>query len=180
MLTPASTLPSLENNFTDIYNLYHEEIFRYCYKKCGNRDMGEDMMQQTFMNTWACLQRNQTILHMRAFLYRIAHNLFINDVRKKKETSLDELMDVGFEPATDDPWHQTYCRLESEKWFKKMSNMPHKYKQILEHRFIGGLHPSEIAELLGETANTVSVSIYRGLKQLREPENILCTLDVGK
>jgi len=154
------------DDFTAIYELHHDAIFRYCYWKSRDREVGQDLMQETFLRYCICLQNGQKILQTRAFLYRIAHNLFINHVRRKKEASLDGLLETGFEPAVD-AWHITNSHLDAEKPLKKLAEMLSPYRDVLHRRFILGLPPAEIARLTGETPNTVSVRIFRGLKHLR-------------
>ena len=154
------------HDFNAIYELYKDAIFRYCLWKCRDREVGQDMVQETFLRFYLCLQAGEEVRFPRAFLYRIAHNLFINHVRKKKEVSLDQLLEAGFEPTVD-PWHETYSRLDSERPLKMLGKMRSPYKQVLHRRFIKGLDPGEIAHLTGETSNTVSVRIFRGLRHLR-------------
>lgn len=156
----------LLQEFTDVHNLYRDAIVRYCYRNCRDRDIAEDLAQATFLRFWLCLQEKKEILFARAFLYRIAHNLFIDHVRRKKETSLDELLEVGFEPSVD-PWDHTYSILDARRPLKKLAAMSKSHKQVLQYRFMKGLAPNEIATLTGESANTVSVRIFRGLKELR-------------
>ncbi len=166
-LSMTSPLPAtMLDDFTATYDLYQEAIFRYCMHKCGDRDTGKDLTQETFMRYWLCLQRNEPIEHPRAFLYRIAHNLFIDHVRRKKEASLDQLLEVGFEPSID-TWHETIGHLDAERPLAKMKKMAKVYRQVLQKRFMQGLTPANIAKLTGETTNVVSVRIFRGLKQLR-------------
>lgn len=160
------TVSAPKIDFTVVYDLYKDAIFRYCLSKSHDPDIGQDLMQETFLRFWLCLQRNEQILIARAFLYRIAHNLFVDYVRKKKEVSLDQLLETGFEPSIN-PWHQTFNRLDAEKPLQKLANMEHQYKEVLQRRFVQGLHPADIATITGETANTVSVRIFRGLKLLR-------------
>ena len=153
-------------DFLPIYDLYHEAILRHCTWKSRDADVGRDLTQETFLRFYICLQRDTKILNPRAFLYRIAHNLFINHVLKKRAESLDQLMEKGFEP-TIDPWHQTYSLLDAERPLQKLHSMPRHFKQVLTRRFIQGLGPAEIAAVTGESANTVSVRIFRGLRHLR-------------
>ncbi len=156
----------MRNDFTAIYELYQEAILRYCFWKCRDREVAEDLKQAAFLRFWICLERKDEILHARAFLYRIAHNLFVDHVRRKKEDSLDQLLETGFEPGVD-PWQQTYSRLDGERLLKKLDQMEHPYRQVLHRRFIQGFSPAEIATMTGEASNTVSVRIFRGLKHLR-------------
>jgi RNA polymerase sigma-70 factor (ECF subfamily) len=156
----------MDNNFIIIYDQYHDAIFRYCLWKSHDRAVAQDLMQETFLRFWICLQRKQKVLHTRAFLYRIAHNLFINSVRKKKEESLDHLLESGFEPVAD-PWKQTFSHLDAERPLAKLRTMKKVYKDVLCSRFLRGQSPAEIAVSTGETPNTISIRIFRGLKILR-------------
>lgn len=155
------------DDFTAVYNLHRQAITRYCLWECRDQEVGQDLAQETFMRYWQCVQRQEEILHTRAFLYRIAHNLIVDYVRKKRESSLDQLMDNGFEPSATDLWHQTDSKLDSERWIKKMNTMKHSYRNVLHQRFILGLPPADIALMTGESSNTVSVRIHRGLQSLR-------------
>lgn len=154
------------DDFTTTYDLYQVAILRYCTWKSRDPELGHDLAQETFLRYFQYLQSNKKILHTRAFLYRIAHNLFINHVRRKKEASLDALLETGFEPSVD-LWHQTNSRLDAERPLRALSTMQGSQRQVLHQRFIRGLTPAEIATRTGETANTVSVRIFRGLKHLR-------------
>ena len=153
-------------DFTATHDLYHASIFRYCLSKCRDHAVGQDLTQETFLRFWICLQRKEQILNTRAFLYRIAHNLFIDHVRRKKEASLDQLLETGFEP-TIDPWQKTFSHLDAERPLKKLAIIRKPYRKVLHHRFILGLAPREIASMTGERTNTISVRIFRGLKVLR-------------
>lgn len=154
-------------DFDTIYGLYQTPIFRYCFRKCGQEEVSKDLAQETFLRFLLCLKREEKILDPRAFLYCIARNLFIDHVRRKKADSLDQLWEeTRFEPGID-PWYQTYSRLDAERPLKKLSKMPSEYKQALHYRFIVGLLPAEIATMTGDSANTISVRIFRGLKQLQ-------------
>jgi RNA polymerase sigma-70 factor (ECF subfamily) len=156
----------IDEDFTAIYDLHQGSIARYCVCKCRDRDISQDLTQETFFRYWQCLQRKEEILNVRAFLYRIAHNLFVDHVRKKKEASLDLLLEAGFEPILD-PWPETYSRLDAERPLKKIVNMRQPYKKVLHQRFILGFTPAEIAMMSGENANTISARIFRALKLLR-------------
>jgi RNA polymerase sigma-70 factor (ECF subfamily) len=156
----------MTHDFTAIYELQNQAIYRYCLTRCRDREVAEDLVQITFLRFWLCLEREDTIINARAFLYRIAHNLIIDFVRKKKLVSLDQLLEAGFEPATD-PWHVTHSRLDAEKVFKKLSTMHDSYKDALHRRYLRGLQLSDLAAITGETTNTISVRIFRGLKNLR-------------
>lgn len=154
------------DTFTPTYDLHHAAIFRYCLNKCRDHDIGQDLTQETFLRFWQCLERKENILNARAFLYRIASNLFIDYVRRKKESSLDQLLEVGYEPSID-TWHETVSRLDAARPLRKLESMKTPFRQVLHRRYIQGFTPAQIATMTGESSNVVSVRIFRGLKDLR-------------
>jgi RNA polymerase sigma-70 factor (ECF subfamily) len=157
---------ALEQEFLAAYEEYSDAIFRHCYFRVFERERAKDLMQEVFMRAWEYLGKGEKVLNMRAFLYRIANNLIIDESRKKREASLDKLQEEGFDPGIDEK-DMMHNRIEHSRVVGTMKNLDDHYRDILVMRYMNGLSPSEIAEVTGESANTVSVRIYRGLKQLR-------------
>jgi DNA-directed RNA polymerase specialized sigma24 family protein len=50
-------------DFTTSYDLYKDAILRYCLWKSNNRDVGQDLMQETFLRFWICLRNEKKITH---------------------------------------------------------------------------------------------------------------------
>lgn len=122
-------------------------------------------MQETFVRAWGYIQQGKTIDNMRAFLYRIANNLIVDEIRKKKEVSLDDLQEKGWDPGYD-ATPEMHRKVEEGKIFALLKNLPPDYREVIIMRYVDGLSPAEIAVILGESANTVSVRLHRGIKQL--------------
>ncbi len=159
-LTPQEIL-------TKAYDEYSDAIFRHCYFRVFNRERGKELMQETFMRAWEYLLSEQEILNIRAFLYRIANNLIIDESRKKKEMSLDALQEQGFDPAGKDEVSTMKSRLEEQRVLETLKKIDSSYRETFVMRHIDGLSPAEIAEIIGESTNTVSVRLHRAVKQLR-------------
>lgn len=162
----SSTSPSVQNTFLAAYDQYSDAIFRHCYFRVFDRERGKDLMQEVFLRAWEYLAKGEEVLNMRAFLYRIANNLIVDESRKKRETSLEKLQEDGFDLGKDET-EQWQGRLDRERILGTLDQLDKGYRDILVMRYVKDLSPSEIAEMTGESANTVSVRIYRGLKQLR-------------
>lgn len=162
----SSTPPSVQESFLAAYDQYSDAIFRHCYFRVFDRERGKDLMQEVFLRAWEYLARGEEVLNMRAFLYRIANNLIVDESRKKRETSLERLQEDGFDLGKDET-EQWQSRLDRERILGTLDQLDKGYRDILVMRYVKDLSPSEIAEMTGESANTVSVRIYRGLKQLR-------------
>ena len=156
----------LRQEFETFFTDYNDAIFRHCFFKVRDRELAKDLTQESFVRLWQCLEKGDQIDNVRAFLYKIAGNLVIDHVRKKKSVSLDALAEEGFEPGQDDlPAIQN--RLDMESALVILEKVPEPYRQALVLRYVEDLDPAEIAAITGETANVISVRIHRGLEKLR-------------
>ncbi len=153
--------------FANAYDDFADTIFRHCYFRVFNRDKAKDLMQETFIKVWRYIAMGNDIENLRAFLYKTATNLIIDDSRKKKEMSLDQLQEAGVEPQFD---HQTGIenKIEMERLLKVLNQVDEKYREVIVMRYVDDLKPEEIAKIVGETANNVSVRLNRGIQKVRE------------
>lgn len=156
---------SLEAELLAAYDAHADAIFRYCYFKTGDRELAQDMTQEVFLKVWSYLRLQRSIVHIRAFLYRLADNLVIDWYRKRKSQSLDALMGEGFEPEEVD--NNIEERAEISLVLAKLQELGEDDRKLVTLRFVEGLSPREIGEILGESENTVSVRLHRTLKKLR-------------
>ena len=124
-------------------------------------------MQETFTRTWEYLIDDGHINNMKPFLYRTATNLIIDDVRRRKESSLDEMAERGFDPGHDESGRLTDL-IEGQKAQEILKKLDSAYRDVIIMRYVEELSPKEIGNIIGETENTVSVRIHRGLKKLKE------------
>lgn len=156
----------LKKSFLKAYEDYSDAIFRHCYFRLSNRERAQELMQETFMKTWEYIAGGKVVENMRAFLYRLANNLVIDEVRKKKELSLENLTNDGFQPTNTDDKLMNIV-IEVSEITKIIGNLPVQYKEVLIMRYIDDLSPKQIAEMTQESENVVSVRINRAMKQLR-------------
>ncbi len=156
----------IKNTFLNAYEDYADAIFRHCYFRLSDRERAKELMQETFVKAWDYLAKGEKIDNLRALLYRIATNLVIDDMRKKKEYSLDALQEKGFNPGISED-EQLHIKIESDKAKEMIEKLPEKYRQVVTMRYIDELSPKEIAQITKETENSVSVKINRGLAKLR-------------
>jgi len=159
----SQDIPTLIGN---AYDLYADAIFRHLYLRIGNRERAKELMQDTFVRAMQYLQKGQKIDNIRAFLYKIANNVLIDDVRKKKSLSLDELEDAGFEPEGEGE-DDIHTLLEGTRVAAVLQRLRTEDRDLIVMRFVDGMKPQEIGELLGIAPNTISVRIHRVLKELK-------------
>jgi RNA polymerase sigma-70 factor (ECF subfamily) len=152
--------------FAQAYEEYSDAIFRHCYFHTFKREEAKEIMQEAFMRTWEYIASGKEVEQVRPFLYRTATNLIINGSKKKRETSLDELQEAGFDPGAPDDKH-TRDFVEEKRVMEVLQKIEEPYRQAVMLRYIEDLSPAEIAEIIGESPNVVSVRVHRGLKQLK-------------
>ncbi|NCT00118.1 RNA polymerase sigma factor [Candidatus Parcubacteria bacterium] len=159
----------IEQEFMAAYESYSDDIFRYCSYQTSNREVALDISQDTFTKTWKYIADGKEVENIRAFLYRVAKNLIIDWRRKKKSSSLDALLDEGFDYDDDmDAMERHETGYEANLAKEALDTLKDSYKEVMTMRYIEGLSVKEIAEKLKTTENNISVRIHRGLQKLNE------------
>lgn len=157
----------MRDKFLESYEKYADPIFRFIYFRVYDREISKELTQEAFMKTWEYAAKGNQIENFRAFLYQVARNLVNSFHRDKKEQSLDQLIEEGFQPGVDEK-AQNDIKIEVKKIIRTMNRLPIKYRDILKMRYLEDLRPKEIAEIMGKTENAISVSLNRGLAKLKQ------------
>ena len=157
----------IERQFLDVYDSHADAVFRHCYFRVYSRERAKEIMQEAFMRAWECMAAGQEIQNLKALVYKIANNLVIDESRKKKEQSLEALHEAGFDPGQggEQEFHEY---VDGRQLLKQLDLVEEEYRQVVYMRFIDDLKPKEIAEVLGESVNVISVRIHRGVAKLRQ------------
>ncbi len=77
---------------------YYTAIYQYCFLHLRDRDLAEDMTQETFTRYFEALQTYTDYGKLKNYLYRIAGNIIKNYYKKKKELPMEEMSDI---PGSD-------------------------------------------------------------------------------
>lgn len=73
-----------QNAFADIVDLYKDKIYQLCYRMLGNAHEAEDIAQEAFIRAYVNIESFDVNRKFSTWLYRIATNLTIDRIRKKK------------------------------------------------------------------------------------------------
>lgn len=158
-----------EAQFLDAYKEHTDALFRYCYFKTLNKEEAKDMLQETFVKTWDYLRNGGEVINMKAFLYRTAHNIVVDHYRKKKPVSLDNLFEEGFDTSNEnDTVQDLENKIDGKEALKLLDKIPKAYREVIYMQYVDGLGAKEIAEILGESPNNISVKIHRGLEKIKK------------
>lgn len=149
------------------YGDYGKRLTLHAFFKVHDLAMSEDLVQDTFLKTWAYLHKGGTIAVMKAFLYHILNNLIIDQYRRAKTVSLDSIIEQGFEPGIDEK-ERLFDHLDGERALALIDCLPPSYQSVMRMRYLDNLSLSEMAEQTGQSRNTTAVQLHRGLVKLRE------------
>ena len=161
----------MEQSYLKSYEELADPLFRHIFFRVHTKEVAQDLLQDTFTRVWQYISEGKTIDNMKAFLYRTAHNLVIDYYREKKEVSLDAMHEEGFD-APDTRSNSPYVGAEMAQFEKALATLPEDYREAVRMRLVEDLTPEEIAEVLGEKANAVSVRIHRGVEMIRKEMKI--------
>ena len=165
-----------EKAYLEAYDAYSDALFRHAHFRISNRERALDLVQDTFLKTWDFVHGGGRVDQYKAFLYRILNNLIIDEYRKKKSSSLDEILenDTGEMEArlSDGSVRETEEKYDEVSMLKEIRahipELPDTYRDVITMRYIDCLTPREIASLMSISENVVSVRIHRGTHKLRE------------
>jgi len=136
------------------------------YFKVHNHEISEDMVQTAFLKSWNYIVKGGKIEIMKAFLYHILNNLIVDEYRKHKTTSLDVLIEKGFEPGTDNT-NNIINNLDGKMASFLIDKLPEKYKKVIKMKYMQNLSLKEISLISGQTKNAIAVQLHRGLEKLK-------------
>lgn len=154
--------------FIKVYDETADQLFRHCFFKVSNRELALDIVQETFTRTWEYISSGKEVTNIKGFLFKVANNLIIDEYRKKKVISLEALQEQsGFDAPTQDH-KKTIFNAEVDTVLAQIHKLDDKYKEVILMRYVNDFSPKEIASILGQSENAVSVRINRGIKKVQE------------
>lgn len=155
---------SIGNNlaFDELLLRHQKNVFNYIYFIIRNREMAEDVFQETFIKAITTIKQGRYTENgkFRAWIMRIAHNLVIDYFRQERsentvsndETEIDLLNNANLCDDTIEDRLVYGQILEDVK--KLILYLPHSQREVLEMRYYQGLSFKEISEQTGISINT--------------------------
>jgi RNA polymerase sigma-70 factor (ECF subfamily) len=159
--------PDTEKLFLQAYDKYADAIFRFCYLRTLNRQLAEDITQETFIKTWSYLVSGKSIENIRAFLYKVAVNKIIDEKRKKTPVSVDE-ESISWRVDKTSESENIINKTETNLVLEKINLLEKKYRDLIILRYVDDFSPIEIAEIMDISSNSVSVRLNYAVKKFRE------------
>src|SRR3989344_2906449 len=123
---------------------FEKGLSAYAFFKVGDRAAGQDLVQDTFLKTWKYLAKGGKIEVMKAFLYHILNHLIVDQYRKHTTTSLDVLVEKGFEPVAVDS-NRFLNVLDGKAAVLLIERLPLTYQRVMRMRYVQDLSLGEMS-----------------------------------
>lgn len=158
-------IPEYERDFNTLYETYADAVFRRCFFKTSNRDVALDLTQEAFMRVWDYLAQEKQIDNTRAFLYTVVNNLIKDWYKKKKSITMGDM--EAFAERIPDTRVDILRDAEMTNALRVLEGLDEDDRELIVMRFVDGMSLHDIALLLSEKENTVSVRLHRAMERLR-------------
>ncbi|WP_102349491.1 RNA polymerase sigma factor SigW [Bacillus sp. Marseille-P3661] len=166
-----------QNAFAEIVELFKDKVYQLCYRMIGNAHEAEDLAQEAFIRAYVNIHSYDINRKFSTWLYRIATNLSIDRLRKRKPDYYLDAEIQGTEGLTmyshlqsDEPLpEESVESLEFQEMIQsEINELPPMYRSVIVLKYIEELSLKEISEILDIPIGTVKTRIHRGREALRK------------
>ncbi len=164
--------------FDEIVRRYTSRMVNVAYQMTGDRDLAEDVAQETFYRAYRSAASYKRIAKFSTWLYTIAINLCRNELRRRKHRfySLEEMAErdeeasvrIDIEDETAKPDRRVEQKELGRLIMQAIDRLPEKFKQPLVLRDVEGLSYEETGEILNLPEGTVKSRINRARQRVKE------------
>ena len=156
-----------EAQLAELYEEYYDRITRYAYVHIGDRNDAEDIAGETFLRALKTLDSYQERgVPMQAWLFKIAHNLIVDYLRKKTKIKI-QAIDISPLADDEDPTVMVEKKVQLEKVKKAMINLTDDQREVIGLRFLGGMTSREVAQVMNKNDGAVREMQRAAIEKLR-------------
>lgn len=156
------------NDLMVYYNEFVDQIFRFVYFKVSNKEIAQDLTQDSFLSVLEYLQKEgqEEIKNIRSFIFRTARNKVIDYYRKKGRVIYSDEAVLAEEKnfIRDD----IAIKQDAKMLIEKLALLGEDDKEILTMRYVEDMGIKEIAQIVGKSQVAARVRIFRAIKKLRK------------
>ncbi len=152
---------------------YTDKLTRYGRKFLSNADNIDDIVQDVFIKTYQYIQSFDASLKFSSWIYRIAHNAFVNGLKKQQRGPIlmpDFDLDVFIS-------HQRYVdpKIEEREYAELiqmieqgLEKLKPKYKEVIILYYLENMSYKDISDILQVPTGTVGIRVMRAKEQLKK------------
>jgi RNA polymerase sigma-70 factor (ECF subfamily) len=156
--------------FGVLIDRYQTKLMRYGKKFLNSHDDIQDIVQDVFIKAYQNLKSFDTSRRFSPWIYRIAHNACINELRKKSRQFISVDFDTFFpHPIYVDPDVSEKEKADMRHMLDKtLERLPPKYREVLVLHYYEDMAYKDIADILEVPMGTVSIRLKRAKESLKQ------------
>jgi RNA polymerase sigma factor (sigma-70 family) len=155
-----------ERAFEALVHRYRRPLLRYCRRMRLSETRAEDVLQQAFLQAWLALSRGAEVRELRAWLYRIVHNVAVNAMRGTAE-SHGELTEAVQARAALAGESNLERRIAVREALGEVAELPQMQRAAIFLTAVDGQTHDEVADALGISHGALRGLLYRARATLR-------------
>ena len=152
--------------FGELYIIFVEKIYRYVFYHVKSKTFAEDITGEVFLKAWraisSCRGKEDKFS---PWLYRIAHNQMVDEIRKKQRRPSLEIENVE---GIGDLESSVEGHLEQQELLEVIGLLPQNQRRVIILKFIEGMNNREIANIMAKSEGAIRVLQMRALAALRK------------
>tara|TARA_B110000881_G_C18542195_1_gene499182 strand:- start:25 stop:540 length:516 start_codon:yes stop_codon:yes gene_type:complete len=157
-------MASKQHRYEALVKALHKDLYRYAYWLCHEKQVAEDLVQETFLRAWRALDSLKDEKAAKSWLITILRRENARRFERKRfemseyeEVSIEDKKAISHEQHIENDWLR-----------EKIAQLPDEYSEPLVLQIIGGFSGEEIAALLDLNKNTVMTRLFRARNQLKD------------
>lgn len=153
--------------FSRLYGEHFDKVYRYVYFRVSVRSEAEDITQEVFLKALQSIGSFKwREVPFAAWLFRIAHNMVIDHMRKQSKRKVVPL-EEAWAVSTEDPVAITEQRFEMADLAAALKRLPPAQQEVISLRFMAEMPIAEVARTLKKSEGTVKALQFNGTVTLR-------------
>jgi RNA polymerase sigma-70 factor (ECF subfamily) len=172
---PAPTLswdagwPKTPDEFRTLVDAYSDRLVGYAFRRVGNLQDAEDVVQDVFVSTYRLAPSRRGELRVGPYLYRSVANACTDLLRKRKRSAVAREEIGGQEPigTCPEPTELALAAEELRRAESLLARLPEAQAEVVRLRVFDELRLGEIADVVGCSVNTVCSRLRYGFRKLR-------------
>ncbi len=170
-LTSGESLSALERQVTESFLELQKPIYRYLRGAAGDAmeaQEAEDLTQEVFLRLFADLRKGRSVTNVRAWVFRVAHNLIVDRIRQQRAAELSRVEEAEIDrredpaPTAEQALLESECRRKVGRALGRLSPQERNCVQLRSQ----GLRYRDIAEVLAVRVPTVQTLLGRAMRKI--------------
>lgn len=151
--------------FRELYEKYFKDVYLFILTISKNADIAEEITQATFFKALKEIKNFKGNCSVKSWLCQIAKNLYVDQMRKRKFCSLDEIKEAA---ASTDIEENMIDKSNAISIYKILHCLEEPYKEVFTLRVLGELSFKEIADIFSKNESWARVTYHRARLKIRE------------